>query len=198
MPETLPALGVKSGLQGMGTFAHNPRMFETPEELMAKFLEYYTWNEENPLIEHKPFVSKGDAIMARVPKMRALSWSRFAVFLGTDSFCLYRMRKNMENLKEAFDYIADVMYAQKFEGAAAGLLNAHVISRDLGLAETIRLEDTNSPSKIDPNTVADKMHPDCTDEQLACIYAAGLEPPRYSQAQIDAGFPFIMPSLTYG
>ena len=86
------------------------------------------------------------------------------------------------------------MFRQKFDGAASGLLNSNIIARDLQLAEqVVQKLDVQTAPKVDPNTVADKMHPDCTDEYRAAIYAAGLEPIKYSQEQIDAGVPFYVP-----
>ena len=98
------------------------------------------------------------------------------------------------DLKETFSRIETYMYEWKFDGASSGLLNANIIARDLQLAEhTVAKLDVQTAPKVDPATVADKMHPDCTDEFLAAIYAAGLEPIKYSQEQLDAGVPFYVP-----
>ena len=76
--------------------------------------------------------------MAKVPKMRAMTLEGLCIFLDID-------RKTFDNYcaKDDFfpitSHIRDIIYEQKFTGAAANLLNGNIIARDLGLKEKTEL-----------------------------------------------------------
>jgi hypothetical protein len=65
-------------------------------------------------------------------------WAGFVCFLGMapSTFKRYRDRDEFCTVISA---IENVMRTQKFEAAAAGLLNANLISRDLGLADKAQI-----------------------------------------------------------
>ena len=114
-----------------------------PEELWNEFIEYCKWVEDNPLWE-SVLVSKGIKIQTDegvkevystpMPKMRAMTLRAFQVFADIN-------HSTWENYKKNKDFIAittrieNIVYSQKFEGSAAGLLNPNIIARDLGLSE---------------------------------------------------------------
>jgi hypothetical protein len=103
----------------------------TLDELWTKAVEYFHWVEENPLKEEKVF---GTGVCMTVNKMRAMTITGFCLFakISRPSFDKYCN-------DEAYVYITtrirDIIYTQKFEGAAADLLNPNIISRELGLSE---------------------------------------------------------------
>jgi hypothetical protein len=108
--------------------------FSSPEQLYAAAEEYFEWVEANPLMEAKAFAFQGVVTVASLPKMRAMTIDGLCLFLGIsfDAWRLYRARKDF------IDVIANIETAirtQKFTGAAADLLNANIISRDLGLSD---------------------------------------------------------------
>lgn len=108
-----------------------PRKFNTPEELWVMACEYFQWCDENPLISTE-FLGK-DAEERSVPKMRAYTWSGLEFFCNVASFQDYK--NTYKEFSEIITRIEKIIYTQKFEGASAGLLNATIISRDLGLAD---------------------------------------------------------------
>lgn len=112
-----------------------PRKFEGPEELWAACLEYFQWVEENPLIEVKPMNVGGAVVMVEIPKMRAMTVHALCNFLGIHSSAWHRWRDEREDLKDVIAAVDQIMYDQKFTGAAAEMLNPSIISRDLGLAD---------------------------------------------------------------
>lgn len=73
-----------------------------------------------------------------VPKMRAMTFQSLCMHLGIsfNVYCQYRKRKEFAETCQAID---DIMYDQKFTGAAAGLLNPVIIARDLGLKDKSEL-----------------------------------------------------------
>jgi hypothetical protein len=106
----------------------------TPHELLDKFEEYSEYVNGNPLKEAVLLQKTGETV--GVPKMRAMSVKAFCLYIGVGhtTFLGYEKRTGYVNICAA---IKDAIYCQKFEGAAAGLLNANLISRDLGLHDSV-------------------------------------------------------------
>lgn len=109
-------------------------IFAKPDDLWSAAVEYFEWVEENPLYEEKVFNGKEGIVRATIAKMRAMTISGLCVFLDID-------RKTWDAYREKPDFLhivtraEDVIRDQKFAGAAADLLNANIIARDLGLTE---------------------------------------------------------------
>lgn len=108
--------------------------FNNSQELWRAACEYFEWATENPLIEEKPMNIAGALVMAQVNKPRVFTFAAMCLDLDV-SYSTYKGWRNDESLSEACDWIDNVIYTQKFEGAAAGIFNAGIISRDLGLAD---------------------------------------------------------------
>lgn len=108
--------------------------FGSSDELWRAACEYFEWATENPLIEEKPMSIAGGLVMAQVKKARVFTFSSLCIYLDIGHTTYKRWRSD-ETLAEACEKIDAVVYSQKFEGAAAGIFNAGIISRDLGLAE---------------------------------------------------------------
>lgn len=111
-----------------------PKTFETPEILWKHSVDYFIWCEQNPLYETQ-FHGK-DALECIVPKMRAMTIQGLCVFLGIEVVTFYNYEKLPDFIK-VVTRIRNVIWTQKFEGASAGLLNANIIARELGLAEKV-------------------------------------------------------------
>ncbi|WP_245482607.1 DNA-packaging protein, partial [Mesorhizobium sp. M4A.F.Ca.ET.050.02.1.1] len=115
----------------------NP-IFTTPEHLWQAASEYFEWVEANPLYEAKPFAYKGKVVIKNVAKMRAMTLAGLYIFLDIDrtTWADYCSRKDFSSVTTRVD---EIIRAQKFAGAAADLLNANIIARDLGLADKSEL-----------------------------------------------------------
>lgn len=111
-----------------------PRIIENPEQLCALACEYFKWVEDNPLEEQIYGFYQGDVTKSEVEKKRPMTLSGLKCFLGIGRVTWgdYRERPEFMGVCE---WIEDVIYTQKFEGAAAGFFNSGLISRDLGLAD---------------------------------------------------------------
>ena len=109
-------------------------IFANPDELWEACVEYFEWVDENPLLEQKATQFQGAFVKDNVAKMRAMTISGLCLFLDID-------QSTWENYREKEDFFRvtkqaeQIIYNQKFQGAAADLLNANIIARDLGLAD---------------------------------------------------------------
>jgi hypothetical protein len=113
-------------------------IFSSPEQLWESCQEYFEWVEANPLYEDKIISFQGVATHVPCAKMRAMTISGLCIFLdiARRSWDEYRSRQDFLPVCEQ---VEQVIRDQKFTGAAADLLNASIIARDLGLADRTEL-----------------------------------------------------------
>lgn len=119
-------------------FAENagrPRIFQSPDELWEKAMEYFDWCDNNPLLSYE--WNGKDPVKCELEKMRAYTWTGLYTFLNITTLDWYKER---EEFLPIIKRIQNILYTQKFEGAAAGLLNPNIIARDLGLADKSNIE----------------------------------------------------------
>ena len=117
------------------------KQYPTPADLLNICNEYFQWVYDNPLMESQIVKYKDHAELMDVPKMRPLTIQGLCNYidLSVEGWRLYKARK---------DYVAittrveQIIYNQKFEGAASGFLNPNIIARDLGLQDKTQTEHT--------------------------------------------------------
>lgn len=109
-------------------------VFATPDALWAACVEYFDWVEANPLFEARPFAYQGEVKVEQIERMRAMTISGLCIFLGIgratwDGF------GERDGFGEVTARAEAVIRTQKFEAAAADLLNPTIVARELGLAD---------------------------------------------------------------
>ncbi len=110
------------------------RLFETSELMWEAAVEYFNWCESNPLIEID-FKGK-DATEVRMPKMRAFTLMGLCLYLDCNTQYFSQFKKSCtQDFSLVITRIEEIIYNQKFTGAAAGFLNPNIIARDLGLQD---------------------------------------------------------------
>ncbi len=133
-----------------------PQLYADPELLRAAVLEYFEWIEQNPLKSTKVGFSYGAAVTHEVEHPRAMTKTGLAMFLGITIQALEEWKKVRDDLKPIIEWAEKCIWNQKFEAAGAGLLNARIISQELGLAEkhvhTVNAPGMtiNPPASIEP------------------------------------------------
>lgn len=84
------------------------------------------------------FAYKGEITTTTIPKMRAYTLDGLCLYMGCNEAYFRQFNDNGDKDFSTVIYqIEKTIYNQKFTGAAADLLNANIISRDLGLADRI-------------------------------------------------------------
>lgn len=133
-----------------------PKNLKSPEELWGYACDYFQWCEDNPLKEEKLFAYQGTVTRETINKMRAVTWGGFESYLyGLDVIAKLEDYKansggNYKDFSDVITRIDKEIKRQKFEGAAADLLNPNIIARDLGLADKKQVE-----SKVELTTDED-------------------------------------------
>jgi hypothetical protein len=108
--------------------------FANPDSLWEACCEYFEWVAANPLQAAELVKFKGKANIKHTPRMRAMTIRGLCIFLdiGQDAWGDYAGKDDFSGVCTRAN---EIISQQKFEGAAADMLNAAIIARDLGLAE---------------------------------------------------------------
>lgn len=141
------------------------KIFESDEILWEAALEYFQWVEDNPLKEEKLFSYQGVIVSGDATKMRAMTIEGLCLFLDISRPTWYEYKEH-KDFSYIIGKIEDVIKSQKFAGAAADLLNANIIARDLGLKDA----SSNELTGPNGNPVMNTKNPeDYTKEELMAI-----------------------------
>ncbi len=126
--------------EARSSHGRNPK-FATPDELWKACSEYFEWVEKHPLYETKAFHFQGQITKTKLPKMRAMTIAGLCLFLdiSDETWANYRSKEDFFGI---ISRVETIIYTQKFTGAAADLLNANIISRELGLADKHEVKST--------------------------------------------------------
>jgi len=129
-----------------------PANYEDANKFATDIVDYFKWTESNPLHETHVSAYMGEVIKTPVERLRAMTIRGCCRFIGIGHRTWYDYRNNGNpehaDYKESGHYddhykiicwAEDVIYNQKLEGAAAGLFNAAIIIRELGLKDTSKL-----------------------------------------------------------
>lgn len=129
----------------------------TPEDIEKQANRYFKYCMENPLREeiivnkswieytNEVLIVKGEEQIVEkkithpfsrtyISKMRPFTIQGFCNFIGLQSSTLNDYSK-LEDYSSIVAHVYQIIYNQKFEGAAVGMLNSNIIARDLSLVD---------------------------------------------------------------
>lgn len=127
--------------------------YDNAGDLWTDCVEYFEWVEANPLKAAEKVTFQGIGTIMELPKMRAMTLKGLCLFLGLHHSTWIDWRSSREDLSEIITRAEGIIFQQKFEGAAADLLNASIIARELGLADK---QETESKITVDASDSAIK------------------------------------------
>jgi len=139
-----------------------PLKIESPELLWDLFEEYIDHTDANPWIK-KQLITSGDlaGVIMNIPHSVPYSWSSFGVYVANAGYCTRldeyksaRKGNSYEAFSEVVARISEVMYSQKFNGAAVGAFNQSIISADLGLIQRTITEVKDITDDIDYDSLS--------------------------------------------
>jgi hypothetical protein len=130
-----------------------------PESLWNKFIEYIEKCEANPWYKNEA-IKGGDmaGAIVQIPTSRPFTISGFSVHAGI-SVQTFDSYSKTEEFLEVTTRIRDIIFTQKFEGAAVGAYNANLISRDLQLIDQKKLIQEEQPRQITGFKIIRKEEP---------------------------------------
>lgn len=145
-------------------------IFVDAEALWEACTEYFEWVEANPLWEDKVTSFQGVNTHEPVAKMRAMTLSGLCIFLDIDKTTWENYRSD-EDFFRVTTRVEEIIRDQKFAGAAADLLNANIIARDLGLADKAELTGKGGKDLIPDTPRSDRE----VARRLAFLLEKGLQ-----------------------
>ena len=116
--------------------------FATPEALREAAVQAFQHYEDHPHREEVLFHHKGQVVRTFKRVMRPYTFRGVALRMGTTTATLTNYRP-VPGYSEVLDWMEEVIYTQKFEGAAGNMMNANFLARDLGLADKSELSGPN-------------------------------------------------------
>lgn len=148
-----------------------PQGEEGAQKLLEACTDYFTWAEDTPLMEEKLFSFEGMVTTHDTPRLQALTILGLCIFIDVSSSTWREWRTTRPDLAAVITWAEEVIRQQKFVAAAAGFLNANIISRDLGLADKTEI---SGPGGGPVESINGEM----TAEQAADLYAQTREAKR--------------------
>ncbi len=115
---------------------HGPKkIFKSPKLLWEAACEYFKHTDDRKWIK-KDWVGK-DAKEVDRESSAPYTLAGLCLYLGVNEAYFRQFTDNTKDksFSTVINQIKQVIYVQKFEGAAVGAFNANIISRDLGLKE---------------------------------------------------------------
>ena len=113
------------------------KLFQSPELLWEAACEYFEWNAKNPWFKFEA-IKSGERVgkLVKIPTARPLTLHGLCLYLDCSAnwWKEFRAAKH-EDFLAVTSRIDEIIYRQKFEGAAVGAFNANIIARDLGLVD---------------------------------------------------------------
>ena len=127
-----------------------PRSFESPQDLWEKACEYFEHCVNNP-IETEDFIKSGHKAGNKITLNKAIPFTiaGLCIYLGVNTkyfndFNDMIKEKNADGADEELSLysevicaIRDVIWTQKFNGAAVGLFQHQLIAMELGMAQKV-------------------------------------------------------------
>lgn len=120
-------------------------LFATPALMWEAAVEYFTWCNNNPLIEiEMKSMPVGGNLGSRIqrveiPKMRVFTIHGLCSYLDCNTHYFNDFKKALKPEQKDFSAvihrIEETIYNQKFTGASSGFFNANIIARDLALVD---------------------------------------------------------------
>lgn len=118
--------------QTYGTMIQKRRTLYTPEQLYEMAVKYFTWAEDNAIKAAETASFQGDVSESPVHKVRVFTINGLALFLCVRQTTLMKWRAT-EEYDEVMEFIDNVIYEQKFQLAANGIVNASFIGKEMGI-----------------------------------------------------------------
>ena len=131
------------------------KKYETVDDLWDRAVSYFEWVEANPLQEEQLITYQGEGFKYSISKMRAMTFEGLCLHLGI-SYQTWQNYKSVQDFLEVISDIECIIRTQKFEGAAAGLLNANITARDLSLRDSIQMRHFGKVNMPDYSTWSDQ------------------------------------------
>lgn len=133
--------------------------------LWNECVKFFEWCDENPKYKNEA-IKSGDRAgqIVQIPTERPYTLGELATFLGISKGYFWMVKKRCELKKdqksndflEIITRVEEIIYTQKFVGAAVGAYNANLIARELGIVDKKDITTGGDKLKMAPRIVFTK------------------------------------------
>lgn len=146
-----------------------PRKLRNPKQLWEIACDYFQHCDDNPIATEETYAGTKGAYVKQQLHPVPYTWAGLEVYANTDLEA-YKDADERPEYSDVIRVIDAVMTNQKFSGAAAGVFNANIIARDLGLRDRTDITTDDKPIETTPVDYA-KL----TTETLQALIAASTQ-----------------------
>lgn len=107
-----------------------PPKYDNPDQLWEDVCRYFQWADDNPILK-TDFKGK-EVETVQYDLQRPYTWRGLYAFLRVKDLEHY---KTKSEFSEILAHIDNIIFSNKFDGAAVGIFNHSIIARDLGLVD---------------------------------------------------------------
>lgn len=104
----------------------------TPEQVFNLAVKYFEWAEENAIKSAETSSFQGQTYQDVINKPRIFTFNGLRLFCNW-SRCAMEKWKKEPGFAEVMEFIESVIYEQKFQLAANGVVNSAFIAKDIGV-----------------------------------------------------------------
>jgi len=143
------------------------KLFATPELLWEACSEYFESIDSNPFYKAEAkTINIGDyqsqVEIVNMPVMKPYTIQGLCRYLDANTHYFNHFEADLKDkedslskdFKQILTRVREIIYEQKFSGAASGFFNGNLITRDLGLKESTDLNHTGIPTQSVQVTIA--------------------------------------------
>lgn len=141
------------------------KQYHCPEDLLGSVIGYFNWVNSFPLSEQKASAYQGIVEFYNLPRKRCPTRGGLCLFIGVEVEEWKSLRDGdrgdevtTPQFRRICAWAEEEIIRQKFENAAAGLLNPMIIARDLGLSEKSEITGKDGeplqPLTLDPSKLS--------------------------------------------
>lgn len=133
------------------------KLFATPDLLLQACEEYFNWVDAHPWYKVEA-IKGGDSVgqLIKIPTARPYTIQGLCRYLDCNSVWFNQFETSLvdkideesKGFSKIITHVREIIYQQKFEGAAVGSFNGNIIARDLGLREASNVDLTSGGEKI--------------------------------------------------
>lgn len=123
------------------------RKLFTPEQLFNLAVSYFEWAEQNQIKAAETASFQGEVEESLVHKTRVFTVTGLCLFCGVTQGALTKWRRE-EGYSEVMEFIDSVIFEQKYQLAANGIINASFIGKDLGIDKPASISVENSATAV--------------------------------------------------
>lgn len=121
----------------------NHRHTITPEQLFDLAVKYFTWAESNAIKAAETAAFQGVVTENLVHKVRVFTINGFCLFAGISASVVIKWRKD-PGFAEVMEFVDTVVYEQKYQLAASGIVNPGFMGKDIGIDKPVEITQTNN------------------------------------------------------